>query len=85
MTEESNRRAHERLDVVEGRMDKFEASLAENTRITKDTAASTQLIAENTTELVSMVKGIKGFRKLIVFAGPVVAAFYAVVTWWRGH
>ena len=78
MTEESNRRAHERLDVVETRLDAFEAALTENTQLTRGTAEMTKTIADNTSELVTLVKGAKGFRKFIVWVGPIIAGGYAV-------
>ncbi len=65
-----DKRAHERIDNLE-------QAVAENTALTKQ-------IAENTTELVALVKGVKGFRAMIVWGAPVVAAIYAVWHWIKG-
>ena len=73
-----DKRAHERLDVVEARLITFEQNLQLNTQLT-------QTIADNTTELVSLVKGAKTFRKFIVWAAPVVAASAALVTYFKDH
>lgn len=73
-----DRRAHERLDQIEARVLKFELNLKENTDLTRT-------VADNTTELVQLVKGVKGFRSLVVWAAPVVAAIGAVVAWVKTH
>lgn len=72
-----DRRAHERLDLVEDKMDKhladharFELAIAENTELTKQ-------IAENTSELVNIVKGAKGLRSFVIWAAPIAAAVAA--------
>jgi len=73
-----DKRAHERLNDVEARLGKFEADLKVNTDLTRT-------IADNTTELVSLVKGAKGARKFIVWAAPVVASVMAVIAYIKGH
>lgn len=79
LTEE--RRAHIRIDDIECRFkqhlehhETLETALAENTNLTRQ-------IAENTSELVSLVKGVKGLRTLIVWAAPIVAGAAAVIAW----
>lgn len=76
-----DRRAHERITTleeilrnhVEGHV-KFEAAIAENTKLT-------QTIADNTSEIVALVKGAKGLRSLMVWATPLVVAILAVWGW----
>lgn len=71
-------RAHERIDVLEVKFVKLEKAIVENTNLT-------QTIADNTGELVELVKGIKGFRSLVVWAAPIVAAGIALVAYLKGH
>lgn len=80
-----DRRAHERLDTIESAVknhiqahQKFEDSLAENT-------ALTQTIADNTSEIVELVKGAKGLRSFVVWATPIMAAAAATWAWMKGH
>ena len=80
-----DRRAHERLDVVEAAITKhneehrqFEASIAENTKLT-------QTIVDNTTELVQLVKGAKGLRSFVIWAAPLAGVMGVVYTWIKGH
>jgi hypothetical protein len=71
-----DRRAHERITVLEQDLKrheeehrKFEASLTQ--------------IAENTAEIVELVRGAKGLRTLIVWATPLAVAVAALVAWLR--
>ncbi len=82
-----DRRAHERLDKVEEDMKlhmeehrKLEASLIENTNLTKS-------IEANTKELVELFKGATQVRTFFLWASPIVAFFgglWAFITWLRG-
>ena len=54
----------------------FEKAIEENTRLT-------QSIADNTSEMVALLHGIKGLRSLVVWAAPMVAAFVAVMAYLR--
>lgn len=83
--ENDTRRAHERLNNLEGVVQQhlishaaFEKSLSENT-------ALTQQISDNTSELVQLVKGAKGLRSFVVWAAPVAAACIAAWAWIKGH
>jgi len=78
-----DRRAHERIDTLEGAVKqhieghaKFEAAIEHNTRLT-------QSIADNTAELVTLVRGAKGLRSFLVWVTPVMVAFAAVWTWFE--
>lgn len=71
-----DRRAHERLDKLESIVQNLEKDLQLNTRLTQE-------IADNTGELVSLFKGIKGFRTLVVWGAPMVAAVIAVLAFIR--
>lgn len=80
-----DRRAHERLTTIETVVNahiqehsKFERALAENT-------ALTQTIADNTSEIVDLVKGAKGLRSFVVWAAPIAAAAAATWAWMKGH
>lgn len=72
-----DKRAHERLDKLEMKHVELERAIAENTQLTKT-------IADNTGELVELVKGVKGIRSLIIWATPIVAAILAVVAYLKG-
>ena len=63
-----DRRAHDRINTLEGRLDSFEKELKANTE-------ATQTIATNTTEIVSIIKGAKGMRHFIVWLTPVAVVF----------
>lgn len=80
-----DRRAHERIDVIEAEMEKhkddhlrFEKSIAENTLLTK-------AIVDNTAELVELVKGAKGLRSFIIWAAPIAAVIAATYAWIKGN
>lgn len=80
-----DRRAHERLDtledVVKSHIDshaKFESALEHNTMLTKE-------IADNTKELVTLVRGAKGLRTFVVWAAPIAAALAAAWSWVEAH
>lgn len=73
-----DRRAHERIDGLEDTVKnhlndhaRFESTLTE--------------IAENTKELVDLVRGAKGLRALVVWAAPVIAFVAAVYAWVKAH
>jgi len=70
------RRTHERLEtlesIVKGHLNehkKFEESL--------------KTIADNTSELVEMVRGAKGLRSFVIWAAPIAAALAAFWTWMK--
>ena len=79
-----DKRAHERIDGLEHVLrthiedhSKFEKSLSENTHLTRE-------IAENTSEMVALFKGVKGLRSLIVWGAPVVALVFGIIAYIRG-
>ena len=81
------RRAHERItsleEVVKAHIDNhktLEENLKENTELTRT-------ISENTSELVTLIKGIKGFRGFVLWLAPMIAAITTigaaiVATWY---
>ena len=83
--------AHQRIDKVEetlnnhyemitslkGALDENTSCLHENTRITQD-------IANNTSEIVSIIRGVKGFRKLIMFLSPIIIAVMGAIAYIKG-
>lgn len=80
-----DRRAHERIDSLENVFAKhledhvkIQDSIVENTAMTKE-------IANNTKELVALVKGAKGFRTFILWAAPIAAWFAAAWAWIKTH
>lgn len=77
--------AHERIEMLESWKNKhveeharFEAMIAENTRLTKT-------IADNTKELVDLVRGAKGLRSLLVWATPIVVFALGAVAWLKSQ
>jgi hypothetical protein len=79
MTEIHDKRAHERLTSLEGVVkahidshQSLEASLEENTQLTRT-------ISENTAEIVTLIKGVKGFRGFVLWLAPFVAAIGTIV------
>ena len=80
-----DQRAHERLDSVEKIVvehikehTKFEAALAENVRVSTETA-------KNTGELVEILRGVKGLRSFVVWAAPLAVCVAAVWHFIRTH
>lgn len=74
-----DRRAHDRIDSIEVTMQKhlkdhlrFESALEANTALTKT-------IADNTSELVALIKGAKVGGKILLWVTPVIASIAA--TW----
>jgi sugar-specific transcriptional regulator TrmB len=66
-----DRRAHTRISNLEERLNVFEKKLDANTE-------ATQTIATNTTEIVQLIKGAKGFRNFLLWVTP-IAAFVALL------
>lgn len=83
-----DKRAHERLDVIELEMEEhrkehkdFEASIRENTELTKT-------IEANTSELVALFKGATHVRSFFIWASPIAAfgiGLYAFINWLLGR
>jgi len=79
-----DRRAHERIDCLEGEFSqcrkeykRLEASLIQNTKLT-------EAIEANTKELVTMFRGAVSVRTLFVWVSPIVAGIaglWAFITW----
>lgn len=75
--EVNDKRAHLRIDILEVNHARLEKALAENTNLTKT-------IADNTSELVELVRGVKGFRSLVLWVTPMIAAGLAVMAYMEG-
>lgn len=82
--------AHRRIDHVEKTLDthfqhitKLEEAIALNTSSLAKNTELTQEIANNTSELVSIIKGVKGIRQLVVWLAPVILLVIAVVTYFK--
>jgi hypothetical protein len=73
-----DRRAHVRINSIEARLDTFERKLDANT-------AATQTIAENTTEIVTLIKGAKGLRNFLLWVTPIAAAVALLWTFLKDH
>lgn len=72
-----DRRAHERINTVEELLQghlkdhlRFEAELRTNTALTQE-------IANNTSELVDLIKGAKAGGKILLWLSPILAALSA--------
>jgi len=57
---------------------RFEQAIAANTALTKG-------IADNTAELVTLVKGAKGLRSFVVWAAPIAAVLAAAWAWLKAQ
>ena len=84
MTEIHDPHAHARIDKLEKSVEglyeehrELKSALDRNTDLT-------QQIADNTSEIVSLVKGFKGLRTLIVWLSPVVVAWVAFTQYLQG-
>jgi hypothetical protein len=82
--------AHQRINNVEKTLDthfqhitKLEEVIALNTSSLSKNTELTQEIANNTSELVGIIKGVKGIRQFIVWLAPVVLLIIAVVTYFK--
>ena len=80
-----DRRAHERIDEVKLIVDVhlkehslFEAALAENIRVSTETA-------KNTAELVEIFRTTKGLRNFIVWVTPIAAGAVGLWAWIKVH
>jgi sugar-specific transcriptional regulator TrmB len=73
-----DRRAHTRITNLEERLNNFEKKLDANTE-------ATQTIAENTTEIVQLIKGAKGFRNFLLWVTPIAAAVALLWTFLKEH
>lgn len=71
-----DRRAHERLTSLETIVEKH---IEEHATFEQ----SLNTIAENTSELVEMVRGAKGLRSFVIWAAPIAAAIAALWTWMK--
>lgn len=80
-----DRRAHDRISALETQFNghlsdhkRFEDSIIENTRITRQ-------IAENTTEIVELVKGAKFMRQMLMWMAPIIVACASLWAWIKTH
>ena len=74
-----DRRAHERIDDMKADLEKLHFEHANLRRELSQNTILTQQVASNTSELVDMVKGAKGLRKLVFFFTPIIAGIYAFI------
>jgi hypothetical protein len=82
---QEDRRAHERIDSLEKTV---KDHLEDHSLVVK----RLDEISENTSELVMLVKGVKGVRGFVLWLAPMVAALTVVgaamagaLHWMRGH
>lgn len=80
-----DKRAHERLDNLEGVMATHMEEHAELSRSIVENTTLTREISTNTAELVALVKGVKGFRSFILWVAPLAAALLAVWAYIKGQ
>lgn len=83
--ETETRRAHERITDLEVL---FQTHITNHDHLEKAVAANTvitQGIADNTAELVALVKGAKGIRSFVVWAAPLAAALIALWAWLKSQ
>lgn len=78
MAEIHDARAHRRIDELEVRQHNLEVAITENTQLTKQ-------IANNTSEIVLLFKGVKGVRTFMLWLAPPTAILIAAWEWIRLH
>jgi len=71
-----DRRAHERLDILEISMKKLQDAQTEN-------SASIKAIEQNTGEMVELMKGAKGIMSIITVLAKLMTAVGAVYILWH--
>jgi len=76
-------RAHARLDEHGVRLSALESEIKAHTVALSENTELTRQVATNTSELVELMKGIKGLRSLVVWGAPLVAAVIALVAYLR--
>ena len=69
-----DRRAHERID-------KLDATVTAMRKEQAQIIESLGKLVANTQEIVDIVKGVRGFRSLILWLAPLIAALYALYAW----
>lgn len=72
-----DRRAHERIDDIEKRMEAHRLEHVDFRRELHENTKATKAIEKNTEELVSLFKGAKAVRTFLLWASPIVAAIGA--------
>lgn len=84
--------AHKRINNVEKTLDThfkqittLERAIEQNTSSLAKNTELTQEIANNTAEMVSLIKGVKGLRQLVVWLSPVVILAFAVITYFKSQ
>ena len=80
-----DRRAHDRIDNLEKVVADHLTDHIEYQRMMAENTLMTQEIADNTAELVTIVKGARGLRSMLIWWGPVAAAVIALVVFLRDH
>lgn len=82
--------AHKRIDAVESTLkihsehiNTLKETNEEQTRELMKNTQITQEVANNTAELVELVKGLKGLSRLIVWLGAPVAVVMAVIGYFK--
>lgn len=85
------KRAHARIDELTHRFSDLEGTLSDHITQHRDLEAAlakntemTQTIADNTTEIVQIIKGAKGLRSLIIWVTPVIIAVGAMWAFIKG-
>jgi chromosome segregation ATPase len=87
-----DQRAHERITKVEVELNnhqtqltRLETAMASNTASLEENTRLTREIARNTGDLVELIKGFKGFRRLVVWLAPIIAGALALWEYFQLH
>ena len=87
MTED--RRAHERIDALEGALKKIADTQATNDAALRENTELTRQLVANTQTLVDLVRGARWVRGAILWLTPIIAAVWvswgAIVDWAKAH
>lgn len=82
--EPHDRRAHIRIDHLEAALSQH----VEDQKLLEDAIRSntelTQEIARNTTEIVTLFRGAKAVRTLVLWWAPIAAGVAATIAWFKG-
>lgn len=78
------RRIMHRVTLLEESLQKHLEEHAQIEKTLKDNTESIQKIETNTSELVDLIKGVKGLRSFIVWWSPVAMLILALLAWFKG-
>ena len=76
--------AHARIDALEERLDQHADDLHRIDQMLEKNTELTAQIEHNTAEIVTLFKGARAVRSLVIWWAPIAAAIAATVAWIKG-